>query len=131
MNISVLFNWQIQKIINSGDNNVLRTFNGTSDESNELRNESICLEGEQTYQFAIYDAYGDGFFAPGQYNVTSNGTLIVQGGKFGLGEITSFPIPFIPGSSMTNTITREPTASAQTLMPTTPFPTESPPTILK
>ena len=67
--------WQIEKIINSGDNKVLKTFNGTSGEENELRNESMCLEGEQTYQFAIYDDYGDGIIAPGHYNVTSNGSL--------------------------------------------------------
>ena len=108
--------WQIQKIVNSGDNIVLETFNGTSDEANKVRNESMCLEGEQTYQFTIYDDYEDGILAPGHYNVTSNGSLIAQGGKFGLEEVTTFSIPFVPGSSMTNIIptpSPSPTVSSQ------------------
>ena len=124
--------WQIQKIINSGDNIVLlTTFNGTSGEENKLRNESMCLEGEQTYRLAVYDEFGDGFIAPGHYNMTSNGVLIVQGGEFGLAQMTTFSIPFVPGTAISDTITKEPTTSAQTLMPTTPFPTESPPTTSK
>ena len=47
----------------SGDNAVLKTFNGTSEvEANKLQSESMCLKvGE--YQFTIYDEYGDGIKA--------------------------------------------------------------------
>ena len=123
--------WQIQKLNDSGGDIVLKTFNGTSSEANELHKESICLEGEQTYRLAVYDEFGDGFIAPGHYNMTSNGVLIVQGGEFGLAQMTTFSIPFVPGTAISDTITKEPTTSAQTLMPTTPFPTESPPTTSK
>ena len=110
--------WQIQKIISPGDNIVLKTFNGTSSEANKLHKESICLEGEQTYQFTIYDDYVDGIIAPGHYNVTSNGGLVVQGGNFGQGEITSFSVPFVPGTAISTIITTYPPDM-------TPFPTES------
>ena len=124
--------WQIEKIINSGDNKVLKTFNGTSGEENELRNESMCLEGEKTYQFTIHDSTGDGIccgqYGDGRYNVTSNGSLIVEGGEFGLGEVTTFSIPFVPGTAISNSIAEEPITSAPTKTWTyfpTPFPTES------
>ena len=94
--------WQLQKISDSGNNDVLMTFNGK--EANTLQSESMCLKvGE--YQFTIYDKYGDGILAPGHYNVTSEGNLIVQGGEFTLGETTSFSIPFVSGSAIsTSTI---------------------------
>jgi len=101
--------WQLETI-NDSDNNVgLKTVYGTSDDANKRQNESMCLEGEQTYQFTIYDSYGDGIDAPGQYNITSDGKLIVQGGEFGQGEVTSFPIPFVPGSATLTNVTQEPT----------------------
>ena len=108
--------WQIQKIVSPGDDIVLKTFNGTSSEANKLHKESICVEGEQTYQFTIYDDYG--IIAPGHYNVTSNGGLVVQGGNFGQGEITSFSVPFVPGTAISTIITTYPPDM-------TPFPTES------
>ena len=42
--------WQLQKMNDSGDYIVLNSFNGTSDDKNKLRNESMCLEGGRTYQ---------------------------------------------------------------------------------
>jgi len=119
--------WQLQKMNDSSDYDLLKTFNGTYDDATQLQKESMCLEGEQTYQFTIYDSYGDGMNAPGHYNVTSNGNLIVQGGEFGHGEITSFSIPFIPGSSIFTYVTQEPTTQATPSLaspPQTPFPTE-------
>jgi len=86
--------WDIQTINEPGDNVVLKTFNGTS-EANKLQSESMCLKvGE--YQFTIYDEYGDGIEAPGHYNVTSEGNLIVKGGQFGHSESTIFSIPYEP-----------------------------------
>ena len=86
--------WDIQTINDPGDNVVLKTFNGTS-EANKLQSESMCLKvGE--YQFTIYDEYGDGIEAPGHYNVTSEGNLIVKGGQFGHSESTIFSIPYEP-----------------------------------
>jgi len=89
--------WQLQKRNNSGDYNLLKTFNGTWDDQNEARTESMCLEdGEQTYQFTIYDTFGDGIEAPGYYNMTSNGNgrLIVKGGDFEYSESTIFSVPY-------------------------------------
>jgi len=121
--------WQLQKMNDSGDYIVLNSFNGTSDDATQLQKESMCLEGEQTYQFTIYDSAGDGIFSPGHYNVTSNGNLIVQGGEFENGEITSFSIPFVPGSSTLTNVTQEPTTyPPQTPRPQTPFPAYPPQT---
>ena len=90
--------WGIQKINDSGNNIVLKTVNGTSDDVNKVRKESICLEDEQTYQFTIYDTFGDGIEAPGYYNVTStsDGSLIVKGGDFEDSESTIFSVPYEP-----------------------------------
>ena len=52
--------WDIQKIDDLGDDKiVLKTVNGTSDDANKVRTESMCLEGDREYQFTIYDEYGD------------------------------------------------------------------------
>jgi len=101
--------WDIQTINGSGNNVVLKTFNGTSNGKYKAQKESVCLEGEQTYQFTIYDSEEDGIcceYGKGYYNVTSNGSLIAQGGGFTLGETTSFPIPFIPGSAISSALLR-------------------------
>lgn len=121
--------WNIQNIKDSGNSVVLKTFNGTTDDAYELRNEYVCL-GEGAYQFMIYDSNGDGIcceYGNGNYNVTSNGNLIVQGGEFGV-EKTSFSLPFIPGSAISSVITQAPTVTFPTYSPSTttktPFPTE-------
>jgi len=123
--------WQIQKMNDSGGYVILKTYTGISDDRNKDRTESMCLEGNQMYRFTMKDRYGDGMNAPGHYNVTSNGNLIVQGGEFGLGEITSFSIPYVPGSSTLTNVTQEPTTPSPTYQPQTDYPTfsfASPPT---
>ena len=123
--------WQLQKMNDSGDYILIKTFNGSSDDKYKAQTESMCLEGEREYQFAIYDTFGDGIEAPGHYKVTSDGNLIVQGGEFGHGEITSFSIPYVTGSSILTTVTHEPTNPSPTYQPQTPFPAyslASPPT---
>ena len=124
--------WQLQKMNDSGDYILLKAFTGTSDDRYKARNESTCLEGEQTYRFTINDSVGTGIYAPGHYNITSDGNLIVQGGEFGLGEITSFSVPYVPGSATLTNVTQEPTTPSPTYppptttsQPITPFPTES------
>ena len=113
------------KMNDLGDYILMKTYTGISDDRNKDRTESMCLEGEQTYQFTIYDSYGDGLTASGHYNVTSNrNRLIVEGGEFGLGEITSFSIPFISGSAISSVITQAPTISPSPTIRVTPFPTD-------
>ena len=114
--------WQIEKMNDSGNNVVLKTFNATSDDNNMARNEFMCLEGNQMYRFTINDSYGDGIEAPGHYNITSEGNMIVQGGEFFKGEITSFSVPFVSGSAISSVMTQAPTISPP---PFTPFPTDS------
>lgn len=114
---------QLEKISDSGDKAVLKTVNGTSNDKDKARTESICLEGDKEYQFAIYDSFGDGILSPGRYNITSNDILIVHGREFGNGEITSFSIPFIPGSAISSVITQAPTISPAPWH-LTPFPTD-------
>eukprot|EP01083_Nonionella_stella_P216573 778311_1 len=62
--------------------------------------ESICLE-EGEYDFTISDDWSyDGIccdHGEGSYNVTVDGTLIVEGGEFGYLERTYFSLPFVAG----------------------------------
>ena len=67
--------------------------------------ESICLE-EGEYAFAIVDDTDarDGIccdHGEGSYNVTVDGTLIVEGGEFEYAEMTYFSLPFVPGTNQT------------------------------
>ena len=101
--ISVVFDlyaqqtsWDIQRINAVGDNTILKTFTGTESESYETRQESICLQ-EGSYQFTVYDSEGDGIccvYGEGNYNVTSYGEIIKEGGDFKSSETTVFSIPF-------------------------------------
>jgi len=115
--------WELHKSVNGNGKELVKSQTALmGDTSNST---SICLpEGE--YQFTINDIFGDGIEAPGYYNVTSDGNLIVQGGEFGLGEITSFPIPYTPGSPTLTNVTQEPTTPLPSYPPQTPFPTYSP-----
>ena len=83
-------------------------------DANKVRTESMCLEGDRKYQFAIYDSEEDGIFTPGYYNVTStsDGSLIVKGGDFEDSESTIFSVPYEPSvvldiSAATNRNRRE------------------------
>ena len=74
-------------------------------EGDTTYSESTCLE-EGEYWFRIYaDYYGsDGIccaHGEGSYNVTVDGTLIVEGGEFGRREVTYFSLLFVPGTSST------------------------------
>ena len=78
-----------------GDNDFVKSYNNSSDGDTSYT-ESICLpDGE--YEFIIRDVYGDGIccdWGEGQYNITTNGVLIVEGGEFGKSEGTAFSLPF-------------------------------------
>eukprot|EP00584_Thalassiosira_punctigera_P027200 CAMPEP_0172576890 /NCGR_PEP_ID=MMETSP1067-20121228/137953_1 /TAXON_ID=265564 ORGANISM="Thalassiosira punctigera, Strain Tpunct2005C2" /NCGR_SAMPLE_ID=MMETSP1067 /ASSEMBLY_ACC=CAM_ASM_000444 /LENGTH=755 /DNA_ID=CAMNT_0013369569 /DNA_START=150 /DNA_END=2417 /DNA_ORIENTATION=- len=53
---------------------------------------SKCLPSSE-YTFKIEDAWGDGIccsYGQGSYKVTSNGVIEVEGGEFGLSEVTTF-----------------------------------------
>ena len=74
-------------------------------EGDTTYSESTCLE-EGEYWFRIYaDYYGsDGIccaHGEGSYNVTVDGTLIVEGGEFGYAERTTFFLPFVAGTNVT------------------------------
>ena len=129
--------WELHKLaVNDNDKALVNS--QTASRGDTSYSTSICLpEGE--YQFTIYDRY-DGILPPGHYNVTSDGNRIVQGGEFGLGEVTSFSLPYVPGSSTLTNVTQEPTTPyVETPFPTTtptitsrpqtPFPTYSPTTV--
>ena len=67
--------------------------------------ESFCLD-EGEYRFSIYDNYSpyDGIccdHGEGSYNVTVDGTLIVEGGEFRYWEQTYFSLPFVAGTNET------------------------------
>ena len=68
--------------------------------------ESICLE-EGEYEFEFYDNFWaamDGIccdHGEGSYNVTVDGTLIVEGGEFEYAEMTDFSLPFVAGTNVT------------------------------
>ena len=88
--------FDIQKINTDGeDNEVMQFFDPIADgEEGTVRKESMCLV-DGTYQFTIYDTVGDGLYSPGNYNVTSEGSLILRGDSFeGFLERTMFSIPF-------------------------------------
>jgi hypothetical protein len=90
--------FDIQKINTDGENGeVLQFFDPIfreGDEEGTVRKESMCLV-DGTYQFTIYDTVGDGLYSPGNYNVTSEGSLILRGDSFeGFLERTMFSIPF-------------------------------------
>ena len=66
--------------------------------------ESICLE-EGEYGFVVMDLPDkDGIccdHGEGSYNVTVDGTLIVEGGEFGWYEETNITLPFVAGTNRT------------------------------
>jgi len=71
-------------------------------------NVSICLE-EGEYEFTVYDSRDDDAIdLLVDYNITSNGKLIVQGGDFENEETASFSIPFEPPETGTETQFRKP-----------------------
>jgi len=102
--------WDLRAISDSGDYIQLNSGFGTANDANNLRSEFLCLE-EGAYQFTIYDSFGDGILDPGYYTVVTRdgsrgGALIapseVGGDTFPYGETTSFFIPFVPGTAVSN-----------------------------
>jgi len=92
--------WELRRVVGGDVDNVLvKSFaaaDGDGDDDTSVK--YICLiEGE--YEFIIVDTFSDGICCEngvGHYNVTSNGTLIGEGGEFGESETTLFSIPFVP-----------------------------------
>ena len=52
---------------------------------------AFCL-ANGTYTFTIYDAWGDGINAPGNYKLIYNGSVIATGADFGLEDSTTFDV---------------------------------------
>lgn len=65
--------------------------------------ESFCLQDGE-HEFQIYNVGNDGIccdHGEGHYNVTVDGTLVVEGGEFGYKEGTIFSLPFDPATNVT------------------------------
>jgi len=115
IDVSVLFDeiptdtsWDVQRINDVGDNIVVKTYQGTYDDRETLRKESMCLE-EGQYEVTIYDSRSS---SCGHYNVTSYGALIVEGKRFGrLEKTTSFSLPLTPAPSATPSESSAPSMS--------------------
>ena len=86
--------WELERVVGNGINNELvKSHQAAGGDTAHI--ESICLQ-EGEYEFTIYD-YDAGIccnYGEGHYNVTSNGTAIVEGGEFEDSESTTFSIPF-------------------------------------
>lgn len=71
--------------------NILISGGGYANQST-LYEQLICLT-EGCYEFAIYDAYGDGIccdFGNGFFELTDNANVSIQGGSFGSSEVFQF-----------------------------------------
>ena len=71
----------------------------------------LCLQ-EGEYEFTIKDMAGDGIccgVAPryGNYNVTTNGMLIAEGGDFNSSESTSFSLPMLADNACEGITTKK------------------------
>jgi len=87
---------------------VVKTYQGTYDDRETLRKESMCLE-EGQYEVTIYDSRSS---SCGHYNVTSYGALIVEGKRFGrLEKTSSFSLPLTPAPSATPSESSAPSMS--------------------
>mmetsp|Transcript_6830 Transcript_6830/g.15608 ORF Transcript_6830/g.15608 Transcript_6830/m.15608 type:complete len:1626 (-) Transcript_6830:1186-6063(-) len=73
--------------------------------------ESVCLP-EGTYDFTIYDVYGDGiccYWGEGSYKLAFDDNVVAEGGSFGLNETKTFSTPgFVPETSTTPPSTPDP-----------------------
>ena len=69
--------WYIQKNNTVGSNEVLKSPNGTPGEDGTVGKEYMCLV-DGMYQFTICDSIVDELWFAGNYNVTSDGNLIVM-----------------------------------------------------
>jgi len=61
--------------------------------NNTLYTESVEIEENGCYSFAIHDAYGDGIccsYGSGHYSVSSGSNILFEGGNFGSFEKTGF-----------------------------------------
>jgi len=69
-----------------------QVLDGNGYASNTQYEVEACLE-EGCYDFAMYDNYGDGIccsYGVGEYIVTVDGEVVVEGGEFGFSETTNF-----------------------------------------
>jgi len=93
--------WSLYRAVGDGWEELKLHFASEGDTS---YSESICLE-EGEHVFDIYDWPGrDGIcchHGEGSYNVTVDGTLIVEGGEFPWYEETVFSLPFVAGTNRT------------------------------
>ena len=97
--------WRLGRVVNHGWSVRVEFVNShRASEGDTSYSESICLE-EGEYLFRIFDDWpGDGIccdHGEGSYNVTVDGTLIVEGGEFPWYEETVFSLPFVAGTNRT------------------------------
>ena len=70
-------------------------------------NDTLCLSPGR-YQFIILDSFGDGLTSSstgvsGSYNLNKDGEIIVSGGDYGKGEITTFDWPLFNATTVNTT----------------------------
>lgn len=96
--------------------------------------DTICLDDKASYNFIIYDEYGDGLNTgdKGLYSLTVNDVMVKKGYYYGLKDSTQIQSSTIlPTSPPTAGPTRGPTVKPTTKRPTkrpTPIPTTKRPT---
>ena len=104
--------WDIQRVNYVGDNDVLKIYQGTSDEILKMRKDTICLSAG-VYQFTMHDLKPSrgGLSYPGYYNVTTSGDIIAQGREFPgqCNATTTFSLPLTAAPSMMPSETLSPT----------------------
>ena len=69
-------------------------YSGSGYSNNSTNTEDFCL-ADGTYQFTIYDSYGDGIccgHGNGAYNIKEGSSTLASGGSFGSQETKSFTI---------------------------------------
>ena len=54
--------------------------------------DTACLPNNSYFGFTIFDSFGDGIESPGYYKVTAGGSVLVQGGSFGVREYNWFAL---------------------------------------
>ena len=74
-------------------------FKGAGSHGDTLYKKSLCLQ-EGEYEYTMKDIAGDGICCgvtqgDGHYTVTTNGTLIAEGGEFNRKETSLFMIPYV------------------------------------
>lgn len=71
------------EVYDYGTASVIASGPATAYADDTLYIEEVCVDSTGCYKFTIYDAYGDGIFSPGYYEVYYQGTLVGSNTAFG------------------------------------------------